>query len=713
MNEVNKYLSFLRKYRFTVIVVPVIVIIITYFLVRNLPTSYVSQAQITSGIVDETQQQSALIEAVQGDQVSQQFSNLIEMMKLKRVLDQVSYQLIIHDLTTPQPFKPKSKLFASLNKSASEHALKVYMEKYAKAESLNLSDKDQNGLFLVLKSMRYDAESIKEKLLIYRSGDSDFILVQFESENPELSAFVVNTLSSEFIKNYTSVLRNNQIKAHNFLRDLLKEKSDTLADKMAALRNYKIRNRVLNLTEQSKQLYERILEYDGKKQEAIEKTASYAGALNEIDRKFDPRERKYIESALSKVNQSIVNTRDELNSVYNMYINSDLDEKYKNAYDSLRNKLNREIDRSSDQYITNPLNTKQELITQKLNLEIQMDLSRYSINSLENKINSLNGQFDKLVPSEADVQTLELNVDIASKEYLDILNRYNQSSLESSFSAKMDVVQPGTPGMAQPSKKMLLVILSGIISFVFCLLVIFIIYFFDTSVVSAKELADQSGVPVFGNINYLNMPSLDVKEIWQKSTLPASLQELKNELRSMRYEMEKELKGKVLLVNSLRPGEGKSFITMSMAFAWMMMNKKVLVIDGNFNHLNASNNGFVYLEDILKGSRPVSLLSDEVSLKLLKNKGGNSSILELADKATVDAKFDELKQFFDIIIIETPALGSLNQAKEWMLFADGIISVFESGYEIGEEEKQQISYLKQTGIFMGWIMNKVVSKKTL
>ena len=712
MRELNKFLNILRKYRLTLIIVPIMTVIITFFLVRNLPNVYQSQAQMATGIVGETQQASILVQAVQADQVGQKFSNLIESMRMKKVLDQVSYQLMIHDLTSPKPFKPESKLVSNLNPQARAHAIDVYRDKYDKVQELTLSNPDQNGLFQVLKSMKYDAESIRDKLLIYRQNESDYLVIQFESENPDLSALVVNLVSSEFIKNYTTALKASQEKGNNFLRGLLQEKSDTLATRMTKLRNYKVKNRVLNLTEQSKQLYTLIMEYDTRKQQAIERTSSYAGALNEIDRKFNPKERSYVESTLSKVNQSIASTKDQLSSLYSLYIENDLDEKYKRSYDSLRTVLTEQINKASDQYIVNPLNTKQELITQKLNLEIQMDLARYSINSLENKLNALNSQFDKLVPREADVQSLEMNVDIASKEYLETLNRYNQSNLQSGFIPKLAVIQDGVPGLAQPSKKMLLVILSGIISFVVCVIVLFIIFFLDNSVVDPVDLANQTDLPVLGSVASLVVPSVDLNSLWhQESTVPR-LMAFKNELRSLRYEIENDLKGKVLIFTSMGVSEGKTLLALSLAFAWKMTGKRVLVIDGNFSNseITRSSANKVYLEDFFKGTAQLPYSATGGVIEILSNKGGDTSLLELASHEQIKTRLEWAKGTYDLILIETAALDGMNQSKEWMLFGDSIVGVFEAGKNITDEKKDYVSYLKETNLFLGWIFNKADTK---
>lgn len=711
MNEVFKFLRLLKKYRLTLIVVPIVTIVITFFLVRNLPNSFQSQVLLATGIVDDTQQ-AVVGQSLDREKIGQRFSNLMETVRMNQVLDQVSYQLILHDLTSGRPYKALSQQMKDLNSSAKTHAVEVFRDKYQNRQALSLANVDQRGLYELIKSMGYDAPAIRSKLATYRSGESDYITIQFDSESPELSADAANLIASEFIRNYTESTRLRQERANNFLMAELKRRSDTLSQKMEQLRTYKIKNGVLNLTEQSKQLYALLLEYDTKKQEAIQQTSSYAGALNEIDRKFDPSERKYVEAAVSRVNQSIVDTRQELSALYDLYINNDLDEKYKTSYDSLSRKLTAQINKSSDQYITNPLATKQELVTQKLGLEVQLDISRYSINSLENKIRSLNSQFDRLVPKEADVQSLEMSIDIASKEYLDILNRYNQSSLESSFTAKMTVIQEAAPGLAQPSKKMLLVILSGVISFVFCVLVIFGLYFFDQSILTVEELAQATDFPVLGEINQLQSSSIDLNTMWHQDNLPINLVAFKNQLRSVRYEIEQELSDKVLLVTAIRPNTGKTLISLSLAIAWKMANKKVLVIDGNFANPDISKaaTAKTFLEDILTNKIAINANPRPGSIEIWSNRAGDASLFELADTDQIVGVFDQIKSVYDIIIVETAALRDYQQAREWFVFSKDVVALHESGCTITTNEKAHLTFLRDTVAFKGWILNKVSPK---
>src|ERR1700744_2511996 len=120
--ELGGYFSLLYRHRFTLIIVPILTIIITYFLVRNQPENYTSEAQVATGIVDKTQQALNDNTTTGGspgqDQITQDFDNLIEIIHSKKMLDQVSYQLMMHDLTSADPFRKPCKLMTQMNREA-------------------------------------------------------------------------------------------------------------------------------------------------------------------------------------------------------------------------------------------------------------------------------------------------------------------------------------------------------------------------------------------------------------------------------------------------------------------------------------------------------------------------------------------------------------------------------------------------------------------
>lgn len=180
-------------------------------------------------------------------------------------------------------------------------------------------------------------------------------------------------------------------------------------------------------------------------------------------------------------------------------------------------------------------------------------------------------------------------------------------------------------------------------------------------------------------------------------------------MQSLRYEVANELgEHKVLLVNSVRQGEGKTFIAINLAYAFSTINKRVLLIDGNFNNssISANSNSSFYLEDFINGSIAPAFFTEKSPINVLCLKGKNGSLFELGKADVIQAKMELLKSTFDIIIIETSALDTLHQSKEWISFADKIITVFESGQKLTDALNQQIGYLKSLNEkFAGWVLN--------
>ena len=710
--ELGDFFKVLSRHKLTLIIVPIITIIITYFLVRNQASVYTSQTQIATGLVDKTQIAIGDNATTAESQIAQDFDNLIEILRSKRITEQVSYQLMIHDLTSSTPFRPPSKLFLELNQSAREHALVVYTDYYNRRKELSLFNPDQNGLHRLLISMKYDDESLLKNLNTYRAQSSDFIDVEYSDDDPQLTAFVVNTLAHEFTSYYSFIVKDNQHKAVTFLGKLVQTKRDTLDSKISQLKNYRIQNRILSIPEQSRALYSQLADYETHLETAQRDAISTQAAINSIDNQFKPGQRKYLESLLQPVNQSLVSTTDQLKILNEKYIESNFDNLYKVQIDSLQRIISERIGQSSDKYIVSPLSTQQNLIQERLTLQVQYELAKNSIGSIQQALKRLNAELDAVVPHEAIVQQDESAIDVAQREYLDILNKYNQTSLDASYSGdQLKQLDTAMPGIISPSKKMMLVILSGIISFIACIIIFFILYFIDDTIKTPEELANRTGAPVLGYLNLLSTTTIDLRQVWSDPNPNQETYQFRNLLQSVRFEVDTELgPNKVLLINSLANGEGKTFLATNLAYAYSLVNKKVLLIDGNFHHpgITHSVKSKLYIEDYFKGTLPDFNEYNLSKITVFSNKGGDGSLLEVNNEKTIREKFEKLKNVFDIIIIEASSLNTLNKSKEWNKFTDKILTIFEAGKRLRDHEMKHINYLKSlNGKFMGWVLNVV------
>ena len=222
-----RFLNILKKQKYTLIVLPVVVMAVAFLLVRKMPNVYTSRSTIAAGLVDASQQVMLDKNFLQDNKVNQAFGNLMQIMQMKKMYDQVSYQLILHDLTNSNTFRKPSKLLGYLNDDAKRHAVATFTELYANRQPLSLWNEDQKGLNEVLISMGYDYESLSKKMKVFRVENSDFINVEFDAEDPYLAAFVANTMCREFMGYHAFITKENETKSIKYLGTLLEEKKDS------------------------------------------------------------------------------------------------------------------------------------------------------------------------------------------------------------------------------------------------------------------------------------------------------------------------------------------------------------------------------------------------------------------------------------------------------------------------------------------------------
>ncbi len=516
--EFSKFIKLLKKHKYGIMAIPVLVMAITFFLVRSMPNVYLSTSRLSAGLTAGSgmsiAQQLLGNTDITETKINQTFSNVTQTMQLKVVYDQVSYQLIIHDLTSDQQYRKPSKQFNYLNAEQKKHAAEFYTKMYNSKQPLNVTDVDQNGLYEVLKSMHYDYESLRDKIKVYRVENSDFIDVNYESENPILSAYVVNTLCKEFINYYSDLTQQSKKTANEFLHEEVIKKKDSLDNMVNNLKDYKIKHRVLNITDEAKDLAAQITTFETALNNTEKDVDADVGAIAAINAKFTVQEKEYIAGKQAQINQEITVIQDQLSKLNDQYIKSNFDEALYEKIDSLKRVLEEKINLSTDKYMVSTLYAKENLIGQKLTLESNLALARNSEQSLKNTIGRLKYRLGNMAPEVAAIQTQEADITLTGKEYGELLNRYNQNTMQLNSSSPIKQIEVAAPGLKQPSKKLIIVILSGMVSFVVYMLLLFILFYLDDSIKDPSDLIEKTDTRVLGALPVIKSSFMDLQKLW-------------------------------------------------------------------------------------------------------------------------------------------------------------------------------------------------------
>ena len=710
--DIKHFFKLLKHYKWILIIIPVISVVVTYFLVKDLPKKYSSSVQISTGLIDQSQQIASENKNQDFFKVNSQFANIMEIMKMNKTISILSYNLILHDLQDPKnSFVPYSEELKKLSETEKAGVINEYkkllIDKVVMTPLLNGKFK----LYDILVSMHYDETSINRSLNIYHIDNSDFISAQFTSNNPLLSAYAVNTLASEFINTYSIDVSNNQNKSNSLLDSLLKQKEKIMNEKNSSLKNYKINNGVLNLDKQSENIYQQITQYEQKKDDALRDIQANQGAIASIDKRLGSKDQVYSGGGVIADNNKIVNIKNQLKIANDRYVDNNFRASDKKKIDSLQTLLADQISSTSDRYIADPSANKQSLITQKMNMEVALDMAKNSIRSIDAALNQLKAKYNTMVPFDAGVQNFERDADVATKEYLDVLNKTNENSLEKNIGLKLRVAQAGFPGIPEPSKKILFVIAAAIASFMICFMAILVIFLLDRSINTPAQLQKLTKSKVIGKLNLIKSTNKEVRNIWKDESTNTEYAIYKDLLRSLRFEVDHLLSStdsQILGITSLSQGEGKTFLSSSLVYAFAMTGKKVLLISGEKDDNEVKTNQKLIPDQFFETFIVKKQIQTEDLITVLNNKSDKTSLFEIQDKDNLKSGFSILKDQFDVIIIDITSLEHINRAKEWLLFTDKNIAVFEAGRTLDEKTAENLDYIINHPGFIGWVLNKQV-----
>ena len=203
---------------------------------------YMSAATYSTGFTMKQQVKMTTDEGLNIFEIDQRFKNVIETFKSPVVICMLSYDLMLHDLDAKMPFTT----FTAKEKSKPEYtnvdldkARQILLQKRANKEILKAYDPEENKVYQLIQLYQYDNEPILDQLTVDSVTGTDYLNIIYKSENPEMSAFVVNTIGKEFISFFTNIMSTRTEESAGKLDTLAARKRKEIDDETKRLTDYK------------------------------------------------------------------------------------------------------------------------------------------------------------------------------------------------------------------------------------------------------------------------------------------------------------------------------------------------------------------------------------------------------------------------------------------------------------------------------------------
>ena len=687
---------------------------------------YLSAAQYSTGFTMKQQVKISTDEGLNFFEIDQRFKNVIETFKSPVVVCMVSYDLMLHDLTSGRPYtilSEKDRSKPEYKNVDLEKAKRILEQKKASKEILKAYDPEEKKVFELIQLYQYDNESLLNQLSVDRVQGTDYLNILYKSEHPEMSAFVVNTIGKEFISFFSSINNTRTEESAGRLDSLAEKKKLEIEEKNNKLITFKEKFKSPDIADRSKAAFDILKDQQTQLSTETGKLNIMQADLNSVNQQLQG-----LNSAATSTDNSANNSEYITLQQKNRQLASDLANKggIDQAIEDQIKANQKRMQLIQPSYVNNTDKSeikkkREELVNQKISLQNQFEGQKTTIATLQSSVNKFNSMANTGAGQDVIVNQMQAEIDLATKQYEQMIGRLQNAqdvNVAPDINFKQTLV--GQPAIqSEPSHRKVIIGIGAIAALMLSSLIILIIDFMDSSLRAPS---------IFNRVVHLNLLSV-VNKIDLKNKLLGDYFNLNEEdrksseniyvenLRKLRYEIETSGK-KIILFTSTKPQEGKTTIIESLAYSFSLSKKKVLIIDTNFsnNSLTEKFEAKQVLEQFsLNGDRSITdKLVGITSMTKIPNvdiigcKEGNYSPAEILPKNNLLEFLPQIIQQYDYILMEGAALNFHADSKELSKYADLIIPVFSSRSIIGHVDKESIKFMKDHNEkLIGAVLNEI------
>ena len=309
----------------------------------------------------------------------------------------------------------------------------------------------------------------------------------------------------------------------------------------------------------------------------------------------------------------------------------------------------------------------------------------------ENKENDIrNGILKKVSYDELEYSKLQRIYSANEAHYSKLLDRKIEILISQSgyVSTNLVLEKASVPGGAISPILSRTMTMAVLLALVLSVLFLLARYLFYNKILTSSDIIKYTDIPVIGEV----VTSRRKSEFSQAIVHKNARSHVTENFRKIRTNLDYyplESKCRVIITTSTVPGEGKTFIAINTADIYAMSGKKVLLVDFDLRKPRLEkcldlDNEFG-LSTILTNRKTWQecLHKDVVENMDVITSGPLTPIAaELLIGKNIDAFISEVRNEYDIVILDTPPLGIIHDAITLSKYADNFFYVMRSGISV-------------------------------
>jgi tyrosine-protein kinase Etk/Wzc len=506
--------------------------------------------------------------------------------------------------------------------------------------------------------------------------NSELISIKIKGESKQKEADFINELNNVFINFGMENKFQNSEKSMEFIDSQLARIEQSLGSAEEKFSNFRQNNQVMNLGEEAQVIYAKLEEIENEQY------------MTQLQLEYYVELQKYLDDSRKigeMVNPSVIGIKDpDLSGMLNR-----LTELY-----GRREQLSFTVQEENPSYI---MLQKEIQVTRdglEETLKNQLRSTQARMESLKERYSEIQARVRRLPETERNLIGIQREFDLNNELYTYMLQKKAEASItKASIAPQVQIIdQAMVETASQTGPSMAKNLGTGIIcGFLLPFLAITLLHFFNTKIESREEIERGSTIPVLeGIIKHKYKVKLPVLH-YPRSGIAESFRGIKSNLNAIL----EQPGSKVVSINSLIPGEGKSFISSNFSAILAKANNKILLIGADLHKPTLHN----YLE-VKESYGLTNYLLDEIGIDEIISKTSVPNLYfiqagpippnpsDLIDNSKFKILIEHTRKIFDYIIIDNAPLLLVPDAVLTSSFSDVSLFVLRMHYSHKEEIKQ-------------------------
>ncbi|MBR8537486.1 polysaccharide biosynthesis tyrosine autokinase [Carboxylicivirga sediminis] len=337
-----------------------------------------------------------------------------------------------------------------------------------------------------------------------------------------------------------------------------------------------------------------------------------------------------------------------------------------------------------------------------VNLEYAYDAANNELSRINRRMSSLNAQLNTLPETQRNLVGYERNFRLHDATYIYLMEKRAEAQIAKIANLPDYEVfdYPSFAGIQSP-KRMRILMFTIFLGLMIPTIFILIYETFFERFNDVDDFQLEFNLPVMGQI--FKVPG-NKKQLFEDKDLiiyQESFRKLRSNIDFFNW---KHDKGRVLLVTSTIPGEGKSFCSYNLTSAFAALGKKTLLLDFD---LRKGGLSFDFFNDKERGHGMTEVMSKQKELKDVIRTSDNELSFdyitcgafppnpsELIENENTEKLLEDLREQYDFIIIDSAPVSLTSEGSVLSKFSDMVLYVLRMKHTMKKDFKNGINELK-------------------